>query len=217
MISGFLNYKFKMLRTRIKWKNLNKHNYTVLNSLTNIELIRVGAKTYGELNVNSSNNISKLYIGSFCSIASGVLFLLNSEHPLNNISTYPFKVKVLSEPSESLSKGDIVVGDDVWIGCRATILSGVHIGQGAVVAAGSVVTKDVPPYSIVGGTPAKVIRYRFSEEIINYLLTLDYNQLTDSLVRENIEKFYIDIDNHSLDSIKSLYNFFPKKTVSKLN
>lgn len=207
----FLQYRFNLYILRKKWKKLNKHNSTSLSSLANIDLISVGSKTYGDLNVNSSNNQSKLYIGNYCSIASEVLFLLNSEHPLNNISTYPFKVKVLSEPSESLSKGDIVVGDDVWIGCRATILSGVHIGQGAVVAAGSVVTKDVPPYSIVGGTPAKVIRYRFSEEIINYLLTLDYNQLTDTLVRENVEKFYIDVDNHSLDSIKSLYNFFPKK------
>ncbi|MBW7570536.1 CatB-related O-acetyltransferase [Succinivibrio sp. AGMB01872] len=213
MILDSLKYRIKLYKTRIKWKNLNKHNYTSLKALTNIDLIKVGVKTYGELNVNSSNNISKLYIGNFCSIASEVLFLLNSEHPLNHISTYPFKVKVLSESSESLSKGDIVVDDDVWIGCNSTIMSGVHIGQGAVIAACSVVTKDVPPYAIVGGVPAKVIKFRFSEEIVKYLLSLEYSLLTEELVKKNIEKMYLDIEHMSLGEVSELYEWIPKKSV----
>lgn len=213
MILGALKYRFKLYRTRHKWNNSNKHNYTTLKSLTNIDLIKVGVKTYGELNVNSSNNISKLYIGNFCSIASDVLFLLNSEHPLNHISTYPFKVKVLSESSESLSKGDIVIDDDVWIGCNSTIMSGVHVGQGAVIAAGSVVTKDVPPYAIVGGVPAKVIKYRFSNDIIKYLMRLDYSSLSEDLVIRNIDKLYLGIENLSLKEVETIYDWFPKKNI----
>ena len=100
-------------------------------------------------------------IGNYISIAQNVHFLLDVEHFANHISTYPFKVKLLhSQKSESFSKGDIIIDDDVWIGYGATILSGVRIGQGAVVATGAVVTSDVPPYAIVGGVPAKVIKYR---------------------------------------------------------
>ena len=184
-----------------------------LKNLIKIDLVNVAVKTYGDLNVNSSSNHSKLYIGNYCSVASGVLFLLNSEHPLNHISTYPFKVKVLSESSESLSKGDIVIDDDVWIGCNSTIMSGVHVGQGAIIAAGSVVTKDVPPYAIVGGVPAKVIKYRFSNDIIKYLIRLDYSSLTEDLISRNVDNLYQDIDNLPLDEIKANYDWFPKKNI----
>lgn len=213
MAFGWIIYKVKLFFTKIKWKLLNRHNHTKLKNLIKIDLVNVGVKTYGDLNVNSSSNHSKLYIGNYCSVASGVLFLLNSEHPLNHISTYPFKVKVLSESSESLSKGDIVIDDDVWIGCNSTIMSGVHVGQGAIIAAGSVVTKDVPPYAIVGGVPAKVIKYRFSNDIIKYLIRLDYSSLTEDLICRNVDNLYQDIDNLPLDEIKANYDWFPKKNI----
>ena len=97
---------------------------------------------------------------------------------------------MLGESLEGTSKGDIIVADDVWIGYRATILSGVHIGQGAVIAAGAVVTKDVPPYAIVGGVPARVIKYRFPEEMVGELMRIDYSKLTEEMVREHIEDLY---------------------------
>ena len=111
----------------------------------------------------------------------------------------------MNEKQEGVSKGNIIVDDDVWIGFRSTILSGVHIGQGAIVAAGSLVTKDVPPYAIVGGVPAKVIKYRFSPEMITELLKVDYNQLTEELVKEHIEDLYRDLEDTS-----QLW-WFPKK------
>ena len=95
-----------------------------------------------------------------------------------------------SQAYEAISKGDIIVENDVWIGYRATILSGVNIGQGAIIAAGSVVTKDVPPYAIVGGVPAKVIKYRFPPEMIGELLKVDYSQLSEEMVREHIDELY---------------------------
>lgn len=132
-----------------------------------------------------------LYIGSFCSIGDNVVFLLGIDHPTNFISTFPFRVKIeKKDEMEAISKGNIVVDDDVWIGYGATILSGVHIGQGAIVGANALVTKDIPPYAIAGGTPAKLIKYRFEERIINELLKVDFDSLTDDMIIDNIDDLY---------------------------
>lgn len=111
---------------------------------------------------------------------------------------------------DAFSKGDIIVDDDVWIGYGATIMSGVHIGQGAVVAAGAVVTKDVPPYAIVGGVPAKVIKYRFEPEMIEELLKVDYSKLT----KEDIEKHIDDLYKKLKDP--SQLDWMPKKGESRV-
>jgi virginiamycin A acetyltransferase len=120
----------------------------------------------------------RLIIGKFCQIASGVKFIMNgANHPLGGVSTYPFKVfgKAWAEAELSpASKGDTVVGNDVWLGHSAVILPGVHIGDGAIVGAQSVVTQNVEPYSIVGGNPARLIRKRFDEETIAFLLDLGW-------------------------------------------
>ena len=147
--------KLKLLRCKKKWKKINKDNFTEMgNRMFNINKVSIKTGTYGEINVIQfdRNTENKLLIGRYCSIAPEVHFLLDGEHPYNYISTYPFKTRYINgEEDFSSSKGNIVLEDDVWIGYRATILSGVHIGQGAIIAAGSVVVKDVPPYAIVGG------------------------------------------------------------------
>lgn len=140
-----------------------------------------------------------------------VVFLLNAEHNYRALSSYPFKVKFCGNKKESFSKGDIVVGSDVWIGDGATILSGVNISQGAVIASGAVVASDDPPYAIVGGVPAKVIKYRFAKPVINYLCTLDYSRLDEEMIKEHIDDLYQLIDHMELDEIKKLYSWFPKK------
>lgn len=118
----------------------------------------------------------KLIIGKFCQIATGVRFITNgSNHPMNGFSTYPFKVFGQSwshVPMDIKNKGDIVIGNDVWIGNSATIMQGVKIGDGAIIGTNALVSKDVEPYAIVGGNPAKVIRKRFDEETIHFLLEL---------------------------------------------
>ena len=83
---------------------------------------------------------------------------------------------------EGTSKGDIIVGDDIWIGYGAVILSGITIGQGAIIGAGAIVTKNVPPYAVVGENPAKIIKYRFEENIIKELLRIDFNKITDEAI-----------------------------------
>lgn len=127
-------------------------------------------------------NKEKLVIGKFCSIACGAKFLFNSaNHTLSSLSTYPFPIFFDEwglEKSDVAAawdrKGDIVIGNDVWIGYEAVILAGVTIGDGAVIGARAVVTKDVPPYAIVGGVPARVIRSRFPAEMVEALLRLKW-------------------------------------------
>lgn len=125
-------------------------------------------------------NRERLVIGKFCSIACGTKFLFNcANHTLRSLSTYTFPLfyeewglKRADVASAWDNKGDIVIGNDVWIGFEAVIMAGVHVGDGAIIAARAVVTKDVPPYTIVGGAPARPIRKRFDEETIRRLEAL---------------------------------------------
>ena len=110
---------------------------------------------------------------------------------------YTILREALDMATEALSRGDIIVKDDVWIGENALIMSGVTLGQGCIVAAGAVVTKDVPPYAIVGGVPAKVIRYRFTEAQIEKLIQIDYSKLTDDMIREHIDELYQSVDDNT--------------------
>ena len=132
----------------------------------------------------------KLIIGKFCSIACGTKFLFNcANHTLKSLSTYTFPLFYEEWELEKSNittawdnKGNIVIGNDVWIGYEAVIMAGVHIGDGAIIAARAVVTKDVPPYTIVGGTPAKEIRKRFDAEVIEQLLIQKWwNWSTDKI------------------------------------
>ncbi len=124
-------------------------------------------------------NHDRLYIGKFCSIACGARFLFNSaNHTLRSLSNYTFPIFYEAwghgmSPAEAWdNKGDIVIGNDVWIGYDAVILAGVTVGDGAVIGARAMVTKDVPPYTIVGGVPARPIRKRFPDETVKVLLRL---------------------------------------------
>ena len=139
-------------------------------------------------------NHDKLQIGKFCSIACGAKFLFNSaNHTLSSLSTYPFPLFFEEWGLEKKDvtkawdkKGDIVIGNDVWIGYEAVILAGVTIGDGAIIGTRAVVTKDVPPYTIVGGVPAKPIKKRFSDEIISALLEIQWWNCSEEKIARNI-------------------------------
>jgi len=193
--------KMRLRHFKSIWRKRNKHNQTEALNRFNVDCVLVGIGSYGVLNITTFNDKTKLTIGSYVSIAQNVNFMLDVEHNINTLTTYPHKVKTLGiQKYEATSKGDIVVDDDVWIGYGATIMSGVHIGQGAVIAAGAVVTKDVPPYAIVGGVPAKIIKYRFSEEIIDKLLQIDFSKLTKEQIKEHIDDLYTPVtDDTNLD------------------
>jgi virginiamycin A acetyltransferase len=128
----------------------------------------------------------KIIIGKYTSIARNTTFI-NSHHRMDTFTTY----------GSGYSKGDIIIGSDCWIGANCTIMDNVKIGDGAVIGAGCVVTRDIEPYSIVGGVPAKIIKYRFPEEIRNKLKKLNFWGLEDSIIQKfnmnttDIESFII--------------------------
>ena len=200
----FLINKIKRYKLVKSWSKRNKHNLTGIINNFNLDLVEVGKATYGGLEVYAFNNENKLYIGNYCSIGPQTTFLLSVDHKLDFVSTYPFKAKLFNG-LDAVSKGDIVVDDDVWFGYGSTILSGVHIGQGAVIAAGAIVTKDVPPYAIVGGSPAKIIKYRFEQEIIQKLVQLDYAKLSKEIIRDNQDLFYQKMDTEVANKMIKLF------------
>ena len=143
----------------------------------------------------------KIIIGKFCQIAKGVEFVMNgANHQINSVSTYPFYIfdgwnQNTPVESDMPIKGDTIVGNDVWIGQNVTILPGVHIGDGAIIGLNSTVTNDVPPYTMVAGNPARIIRKRFDEELIVLMLKLKWwnksiseiNELIPVLTNSNLE------------------------------
>lgn len=136
----------------------------------------------------------KLIIGRFCAIAKGIQFVMNgANHRMNSATTYPFNImdggweKVTPVLAELPLKGDTVVGNDVWIGQSVTAMPGVHIGDGAIIAACSVVAKDVPPYHIAGGNPCRVIKKRFDDDLVEYLLELKWWAWPAEKVFANLE------------------------------
>ena len=150
----------------------------------------IGRGSYGHLRIRSGKEGGALKIGAFCSFAGGVQVFLGGEHQTGWVTTFPF-AELWNDAagylgSSAKTRGDVGIGNDVWVGTEAVIMSGVRIGDGAVVAARAVVTKNVPPYAIVGGVPAKVIRMRFDEETISRLETLAWWNWGDSKIKRFI-------------------------------
>lgn len=123
----------------------------------------------------------RLIIGKFCALARGIEFVMNgANHRMCSVTTYPFNImgggweRSMPSPTDLPFKGDTVVGNDVWIGQNSTVMPGIHIGDGAIIAANSVVTKHIPAYHIAGGNPCRVIRQRFDDDLIAHLLTIKW-------------------------------------------
>ncbi len=152
----------------------------------------IGEFTYGTPDVRNYDFKTKLNIGKYCSFAAKVSILLGGEHRFDMATTFPFaeipeawpETEIL--PGMTGSKGDITIGNDVWIGHGATILSGVSIGDGAVIGASALVCRDIAPYSIAGGNPAKTIKMRFDNETISRLINLAWWDWPEEKVRSNI-------------------------------
>ncbi|CAM5456974.1 Acetyltransferase OS=Streptomyces aurantiogriseus OX=66870 GN=GCM10010251_20790 PE=4 SV=1 [Streptomyces aurantiogriseus] len=152
-----------------------------------------GATGFEQRNVLYAYGPERLVIGRYCAIASGTRFLMaGADHPTMGVSTFPFTMfggewteRTLDIVTGMPSRGDTVVGNDVWFGYQCTVMPGVRIGDGAVIAAGSVVTADVPPYTIVGGNPAKPIRRRFDDADVERLLRAAWWDWPVDLVTEN--------------------------------
>ncbi|TPJ27480.1 CatB-related O-acetyltransferase [Mesorhizobium sp. B2-8-3] len=151
------------------------------------EHVTVGRHTYGVTwrKVLFPLKDAPLQVGAFCSVAGRVLFICSGQHPTDSATSFPIYSRLLKQPEPIVNGGKpagITVGNDVWIGNGAMILPGVEIGDGAIVGAGAVVTKKVPPYAIVGGSPATLIRYRFAEETISKLLAIQWWRWDDDKI-----------------------------------
>ncbi len=178
------------LNTVINNPNIQVGDYTIYNDFVN------NPTDFEKNNVlyHYPINQDQLIIGKFCSIACGAKFIFTSaNHTLKSLSTYPFPLfweeygleqKAITQAWDK--KGDIVIGNDVWIGYEAVIMSGVQIGNGAIIGTRAVVTKDVEPYTIVGGVPAKPIKKRFDDETINKLQSLCWWDWDKEQLREKL-------------------------------
>lgn len=179
------------LKNVITTPNIEVGDYTMYNDFFN------DPRKFEQNNVlyHYPVNNDKLIIGKFCSIACGAKFLFNSaNHSMASLSTYPFPLFFeewgLDKRNVTKSwdnKGNIIIGNDVWIGFEALILAGVSIGDGAIIGSRAVVTKDVPPYTIAAGVPARPIRKRFDDDTISNLIKIKWWNLPDEIITENIQ------------------------------
>jgi virginiamycin A acetyltransferase len=182
--------------------------------------VEIGDYTYYSDNKNSPEKFydhiehhydfmgDKLIIGKFCAIAEGITFIMNgANHQMTGFTTYPFGIfgegweKAIPAIDDLPYKGDTVIGNDVWIGQYVTILPGIKIGDGAIIAANSTVTKNVEPYSVVGGNPAKFIKKRFPEEMIDLLLELQWWNWDEKKIFDHLE---ILTSSSNMDSLRNL-------------
>lgn len=206
-IKGFLKNLFNPKISKLAFVSAN-------NQLDKSVVVYRGAKIKGSLvgrhsYIGNNTDVENAEIGSFCSIADHCRIGMAS-HTLNKLSTSPiFTLKVngcqeqwADKDTEDTKHERTILGNDVWIGSHVLVKGGVHIGNGACVAAGAVVVKDVPPYAIVGGVPAKVIRYRFPEDVIAQLEKLKWWNLPDEELKEHIAVFQK--ENMSVEDLEKL-------------
>ena len=154
-------------------------------------LLVVGRHTYGRPKIwNYQGSESPVTIGSFCSISPHVQIITGGIHPSEWVSLYPFRLNWqlpgAHEDGMPATRGPVAIGNDVWLGTECLILSGVKIGHGSIVAARAVVTRDVPPYAIVAGCPARVVRYRFAPDVIAQMLEIAWWDWDDARIREAV-------------------------------
>ncbi|POR23238.1 CatB-related O-acetyltransferase [Flavobacterium oreochromis] len=188
------------LKNIIKNPNIIVGDYTYYDDFEDVANFEKNVKYHFDFNND------KLIIGKFCMIASGVKFIMNgANHLTEAISAYPFAIfghdwQNAMEGKSYPIKGDIIIGNDVWIGHNVTIMAGVTIGDGAIIATNSTVTKDVAPYSIVGGNPAQLIRKRFSEEIIAELLRIEWWHWDIEKITQNVQL----LTSNAIEKLKTI-------------
>ena len=199
-VQASIIFLYKVSREPIQiWQNI------VRSQVEFDPVVSIGKHTYG-LNLETISlaptlNKPNVVIGNYCSVAPGVVILANADHRTNLPSTFPFRTRIFARLDgrksskyfdfDAVSRGNVLIGHDVWIGQNVTVLSGVCIGTGAIIGANSLVAKSIPPYSIAVGNPAKVIRYRFSSETIERLLDSEWWNLSDEMIIK-LEPFFYD-------------------------
>ncbi|WP_163444769.1 CatB-related O-acetyltransferase [Flavobacterium columnare] len=192
--------KLCFLKNIIQNPNIIVGDYTYYDDFDDVENFEKNVKYHFDFTGD------KLIIGKFCMIASGVKFIMNgANHLTEAISAYPFAIfghdwQDAMEGKSYPTKGDTLIGNDVWIGHNATIMAGVTIGDGAIIATNATVTKDVAPYTIVGGNPAQLIRKRFSDEVIELLLEKQWWHWDIEKITQNVQL----LTSNDFDKLKTI-------------
>lgn len=206
MLKKIFHY-ISLLKFKILWRNLNNSNYTVAGNIFPINLVRVGSNSYGVVNVRYWKHPKEgLSIGAYVSIAENVIFILGGNHTTTGYMTYPLHtMRGCYTSDDSYSKGPIVIEDDVWIGFGSIILSGVTIGRSSVIAAGSIVTKSFPAFSVIAGNPARLIKRRLSDEQISLIKDMHFESLKlEKLTDKDVDLFYQQPDSINVLEIKKI-------------
>lgn len=197
---------------KLSWLMFYDRESTISNKSRIQRFVVLRKCTVGDYSyIGYNTNIYHADIGKFCSISKDVCIGLPS-HPSRFISTSPIFVNRVNGTGYTWSEQDIfdsvpqkvIITNDVWIGMKSTIMGGVTIGNGAIVAAHSVVTKDVPPYAVVGGIPAKIIKYRFTEDIIKELQQSEWWNRPDEFLRKRIAAFQQEITPENINSLMKI-------------
>jgi acetyltransferase-like isoleucine patch superfamily enzyme len=170
------------------------HNASIRNCIVN-DFTSIGRYT----------KVNYAHIGKYCSISWDIT-IGAVNHPSNTLSThaFPYVKRIGFVEEDNQHHENTLIGNDVWIGCNSVILPGVKVGDGAIIGSGSVVTKDVPEYAIMAGVPAKIIRYRFEEEVRNKLRELEWWHLPSQIIKQNIEIFQSPLDENALEKLANL-------------
>lgn len=208
MINYLKGYLRNFFNPSVSFIAITDHK-SVINKLSKIyrfaKIINSSIDKYTYVGMNTW--VVNTHVGAFCSIASEVYIGL-ATHTIGNLSTSPIFTEKMNATRHSWTECDHAInrlhtkiGNDVWIGFRALICGGVTIGNGAIIAAGAVVTKDVPPYAIVGGIPARIIRFRFSPDIINDLEDLGWWNFCDHMLKRNISLFQHKLTKDDIDKL----------------
>ncbi|WP_319005300.1 CatB-related O-acetyltransferase [Fictibacillus halophilus] len=196
--------KYRLQGVKVHWEADVQNSKLGFNSIISHHSSLINSQIGDYSSIGRFSKINHVKIGAFCSISWDVT-IGATNHPIDHITTHAFPYvtyagNFVNKNNQQITK--TFIGNDVWIGCNSVVLPGVKVGNGAIIGAGSIVTKDVPPYAVVAGNPAKIMKYRFSEESIKELEKIKWWNWDRKKIKENLELFQTQLDSSLIKELK---------------